>query len=105
MSQLCDASASPRPSILARARALPFLLATTLITGVAGAQPEEPAFHPPPVSDPMLAPPPAAPRQVKSWDDALALLRAHSPDYITSYESVRRAEAQTRIALAAVLPT
>jgi outer membrane protein TolC len=53
----------------------------------------------------MLTPPPAAPRQVKSWDEALSLLRAHSPDYITSYESVLRAEAQSRIALAGVLPT
>jgi outer membrane protein TolC len=42
---------------------------------------------------------------VESWDEALALLRAHSPDYIASYESVRRAEAESRIALAAVLPT
>jgi outer membrane protein TolC len=42
---------------------------------------------------------------VASWDEALALLRAHSPDYVASYESVRRAEAQSRIALAAVLPT
>jgi outer membrane protein TolC len=53
----------------------------------------------------MLAPPPASPRQVDSWDEALALLRAHSPEYIASYESVRRAEAESRIALAAVLPT
>jgi outer membrane protein TolC len=42
---------------------------------------------------------------VESWDEALALLRAHSTEYISSYESVRRAEAQSRIALAAVLPT
>jgi outer membrane protein TolC len=42
---------------------------------------------------------------VGSWDEALALLRAHSPEYIASYESVRRAEAQSRIALAAVLPS
>ena len=65
----------------------------------------ESQFHPPPVSDAMLAPPPPAPRQVKSWDEALAVLREHSPDYIASYETVRRAEAQSRIALAAVLPT
>jgi outer membrane protein TolC len=42
---------------------------------------------------------------VESWDEALALLRAHSPEYIASYESVRRAEAESRIALAGVLPT
>jgi outer membrane protein, multidrug efflux system len=77
-----------------------------LASATASAQPkEQPEFHPPPVSDPMLAPPPPAPRQVASWDDALALLRAHSPDYISSYETVLRAEAQSRIALAAVLPT
>jgi multidrug efflux system outer membrane protein len=75
------------------------------VVEVAQAAQETPAFQPPPVSDPMLAPPPAAPREVKSWDEALALLRDHSPDYISSYESVRRAEAQSRIALAAVLPT
>jgi outer membrane protein TolC len=87
-------------------RSLCLVVAGSLLTATASAQPtEQPAFHPPPVSDPMLAPPPAAPRQVKSWDDALALLRAHSPDYLASYETVRRAEAQSRIALAAVLPT
>jgi multidrug efflux system outer membrane protein len=57
------------------------------------------------VSDPLLAPPPPAPREVKSWDEALDLLRAHSPDYISSYQSVVRAAAQSRIALAAALPT
>ena len=87
-------------------RSLGFLAAALLASSTASAQAtSESPFHPPAVSDPMLAPPPAAPRQVKSWDEALALLRAHSPDYITSYESVRRAEAQSRIALAAVLPT
>jgi len=59
----------------------------------------------PAVSDPMLAPPPPAPSQVASWDEALTLLREHSPEYIASYESVERAAAQSRIALAAVLPT
>jgi outer membrane protein TolC len=76
---------------------------TTVATAHAQSAPE-PAFHPPAVSDPMLAPPPPAPQQVKTWDEALALLRAHSPDYVSSYESVKRAEAQSRIALAAVLP-
>jgi outer membrane protein, multidrug efflux system len=94
--------AGPRRTL---GRALCFL-AAAFASGTAGAQPaSETQFKPPAVSDPMLAPPPAAPRQVKSWDEALALLRAHSPDYISSYESVIRAEAQSRIALAAVLPT
>ena len=53
----------------------------------------------------MLAPPPRAPRELKTWDEALGLLRSQSPDYIASYENVVRAGAQSRIALAAVLPT
>src|SRR5689334_6615214 len=64
------------------------------------AQPGAPA-----VSDEMLSPAPTARRVIRSWDEALALIRSRSPDYITGYESVKRAEAQSRIALAAVLPT
>ncbi len=60
--------------------------------------------EPPQVSDPMLEPPPPAAHEVKSWDEALDLLRAHSPDYITGYEGVLRAAAQARMALAASLP-
>jgi len=56
-------------------------------------------------SDPMLVPPPEAPRRIESWDEALALIRAQSPDYVSSAQSVTRAEAQKRVALAAVLPT
>jgi multidrug efflux system outer membrane protein len=52
----------------------------------------------------MLSPPPPPPRQIASWDEALGLIRAQSPDYVSSYESVVRTEAQKRIALAAVLP-
>jgi outer membrane protein, multidrug efflux system len=63
-----------------------------------------PPIHAPPVSDPMLAPPPDAPRVIASWDDAVALIRAQSPDYRSSAENVARAKAQERIALAAVLP-
>ncbi len=58
----------------------------------------------PEVSDPMLPPPPPAPRQIGSWDEALDLIRAQSPDYVSSYEAVVRTQAQKRIALAAVLP-
>jgi outer membrane protein, multidrug efflux system len=58
-----------------------------------------------PADDPMLAPPPPAQRELKTWDDALELLRSQSPAYIASYENVVRAGAQSRIALAAVLPT
>jgi outer membrane protein TolC len=69
-----------------------------------GAQPETPNVQAAPALDPMLAPPPEAPRTIASWDEALALIRSGSTDYATSYESVVRAEAQKRIALAAVLP-
>jgi multidrug efflux system outer membrane protein len=65
---------------------------------------EPPPIFAPEVSDPMLSPPPPAPHQIASWDDALTLIRAQSPDYVTSYQSVLRTEAQKRIALAAVLP-
>ena len=58
----------------------------------------------PEVSDPLLTPPPGAPRHLGSWDDALALIKAQSPDYITAAQSVVRAEAEKRITLAAVLP-
>ena len=58
----------------------------------------------PTVSDPMLVAPPAAPKAIDSWDDALSLIRAQSPDYVSSAQAVTRAEAQKRIALAAILP-
>ena len=53
----------------------------------------------------MLGPVETAPRVIRSWDEALTLIRTRSPDYATSYQDIRRAEAQSRIALAAVLPT
>jgi outer membrane protein, multidrug efflux system len=56
------------------------------------------------VVDPMLSPPPAAPRRIGSWDEALALIRTQSPEYLSDYQRIVRAQAQTRIALAAVLP-
>jgi multidrug efflux system outer membrane protein len=93
------------------AASLGWVLGTTTLVDRANAQApaqtahEAPHVEAPDVSDPLLAPPPPAPREVKSWDEALDLLRAHSPDYISSYQSVVRAAAQSRIALAAALPT
>jgi outer membrane protein, multidrug efflux system len=71
-----------------------------------GAPPEAVTTQDPgaPATDPMLAPPPPAPRQLASWDEAIALVRAQSPEYLSTYQSVVRAEGQKRIALAAVLP-
>jgi outer membrane protein TolC len=70
----------------------------------AEAPPPPPTFKPPAVSDPMLEAPAAPGRELRSWDEALAMIRAHSPDYLSNYQSVLRAQAQTRTALAAVLP-
>jgi outer membrane protein TolC len=69
-----------------------------------GSGSDVPAFPQPQVDDPMLAPPPADGTEVRTWDDALTLIR-HSPDYLSSVSGVERAVAQRRIALAAVLPT
>src|ERR1019366_2266432 len=98
---------SPARERLRLISSVDLVVAGAMASGAASAQPkpEGPHFQAPAVSDPMLAPPPPPARQVKSWDEALALLRAHSPDYITSYQSVVRAQAQSRIVLAAVLPT
>lgn len=64
-----------------------------------------PTMPTPPVDDPMLAPPAPAGRELASWADAVALSRSRSTDLATALAEVRRAEAATRIALAAVLPT
>jgi outer membrane protein TolC len=85
---------------------LVFALCALPMTGAAQeAVLEQPTFAPPRVSDPMLVPPPPSEGQVRSWDDALALIRTHSPDYRISAETITRAEAQKRVALATVLPT
>jgi len=52
----------------------------------------------------MLAPPAPAPIEIRSWGEALAMLR-RAPSYLTSVADVERAVARQRIALAAVLPT
>jgi outer membrane protein, multidrug efflux system len=64
----------------------------------------QPALPQPTVDDPMLAPPPPAAQSIASWDAALSLIRAQSPDYRSSAQVVMRARAQREIALAAVLP-
>jgi outer membrane protein TolC len=50
-------------------------------------------------------PPPPPERLIVSWDQAAGLLRARSTDLRRAYDDVRRAEAASRVALAAVLPT
>ena len=66
--------------------------------------PPPPAMPVPIVSDPMLSPPAESAKKIQSWNDALSLVRARSPDYLINFETIRRAEAQTRIALASLLP-
>lgn len=75
---------------------------TPVPVGAAGALP--PAPPSPVINDPMLAPPPPAAREIASWGDAVSLSRARSTDIGTALAEVRRAEAQSRTALAGVLP-
>ena len=102
-------------------RALLLAIGLSFFAGAASAQSSPPAplgatpdpdlpaptgpTAPPPIDDPQLAPPPPAPRALASWDEALQMVRAQSPDYRTTYDNVLRAEARTRVALAAILPT
>ena len=80
---------------------------------VASAQRARPAPAPAPsneagtltTDDPLLAPPAPAPRTIASWDEAIALLRERSTDLKIAYADVKRAEGDSRIALAGVLPT
>jgi outer membrane protein TolC len=57
------------------------------------------------VNDPMLADQPRPQRELASWQEAVTQLRARSTDLATAYAEVVKAEAQSRIALAALLPS
>jgi outer membrane protein TolC len=52
----------------------------------------------------MLEPPRRAAVEVTSWTDALSRVRSRSPTYASDSQTIARAEAQTRIALASLLP-
>jgi outer membrane protein TolC len=54
--------------------------------------------------DPLLAPPAEAPRKLRSWNEALRLVRQHAPRYQKEFENVMRARAQSQLAIANVLP-
>jgi outer membrane protein, multidrug efflux system len=94
---------SPRALAQGEAEQLPSATAPT-------AQPGAPSVQSPValpvqnVSDPMLVPVAPAAREIKTWREALDLVRARSTDLRTSYDTVLIAEAQERIALAQVLP-
>jgi outer membrane protein TolC len=97
----------------ARIVAAALLLGLSCLAPVARAQPAPPvdpaalpaAPAPPKVDDPLLVAPPAAPRELSSWSEAVSLSRARSTDLASAYAEVRRAEGLTRTALAALLPT
>ena len=95
---------------------LAVLLSSALLAGTrtAHAQRPRPTPTPTPISneasataanDPLLAPPPPAPRTIASWGEALAFLRERSTDLKIAYADVKRAEGDSRIALAGMLPT
>jgi outer membrane protein, multidrug efflux system len=58
----------------------------------------------PNVDDPMLVEPPPAPRELKSWQEALRLLRTQAPSLRTALARVDVAAAGARQSLAAALP-
>ena len=103
--------------MLTRMQTIPTTLAAlTLAVVAAFARPADaqqieadPPARVPEVSDPMLAPPGAAyqaePVVIASWNEALARVRARSPEYVSAIKNIDRAEAQARIALAPLLPT
>ncbi|NTX07592.1 TolC family protein [Myxococcus sp. CA040A] len=70
-------------------------------TGTSDDPPEPPQ---PEVSDPLLTPMPPAPIQVKSWEEALEMVRQSSTDLRTALAQVESAAGQARIALAGLLP-
>jgi outer membrane protein, multidrug efflux system len=58
----------------------------------------------PNVDDPMLVEPPPAPRELRSWQEALRLLRTQAPSLRTALARVDVAAARARQSLAAALP-
>ncbi|MDP9000407.1 MAG: TolC family protein [Myxococcota bacterium] len=61
--------------------------------------------NPPSIDDAMLAPAPPPKRVLASWDEGIAYLRSRSTDLRIALAQALQAEAQTRIALAAYLPS
>jgi outer membrane protein TolC len=57
------------------------------------------------VNDPMLQPVPRPRTEIATWEEALTHVRARSTDLRVAALEIIRAEAQSRIALAGVLPT
>lgn len=90
---------SPQPLILAIA---------LVVSGVAAAQ-QPPAVPPPTpfkpvISDPMLEPAPSPEQRVRSWQEAMDLLRSRSTDLRNAEAGVARAEGRWRQSLSSLLP-
>jgi len=79
------------------------LLASTALAQAPTPLPPPTPFQPK-VEDPMLSPVPPAPRQVTSWEEALALVRERSTDLESAQAGVERAEGRWRQALSVLLP-
>ena len=87
------------PSVLLLA-----LVATAMQSEPAASSAPLPVPNEPKVEDAMLTPVPPAPRLVKSWDEALALVRERSMDLRSAEAGVQRASGRWRQALSALLP-
>ncbi|WP_224366271.1 TolC family protein [Hyalangium versicolor] len=96
-------------ALLIAALLLPFRLLPAALTAQAEQTPvQAPASATPAqpqVSDPLLTPVPPAPLELKSWGEALGLLRQRSTDLQVALAQVESAAGQWRISLAALLPT
>ncbi|MBE4753131.1 TolC family protein [Corallococcus sp. ZKHCc1 1396] len=66
--------------------------------------PSAPVPFQPKVEDPMLAPIPPAAEQVKTWDEALALVRQRSTDLRVAEAGIERAQGRWRQSLSLLLP-
>ena len=66
--------------------------------------PTAPVPFQPKVDDPMLTPVPPAAEQVKTWDEALTLVRQRSTDLRNAEAGVTRAQGRWRQSLSALLP-
>ncbi|MBZ4419032.1 TolC family protein [Myxococcus sp. RHSTA-1-4] len=86
--------------------ATPSVLLLALAVGAVQSDPATPlpASTQPKVEDAMLTPVPPAPRLVKTWDEALTLLRERSTDLRSAEAGVERAGGRSRQALSVLLP-
>lgn len=99
-----------------------WIAAALSLTGAANAQNQAPATTPatpaqkqaadvtadtavPRVDDAMLTPAPAPTRVLRTWQDAIALLRKESTGIRTTRARIAQAEAQARLALSPALPS